>query len=626
MNEKYDHNIYIKNNEFLKKNYNNIYKYISNISRSDQDISASYSKSGLPNLSILWKGKITPLHSRYNPMEEAGSWISSVSDKISEIKNILLFGLGLGYHLERLIEQYPDKKFYIYEPNHEIFLAMLELRDIRRLLNHPNIAVLAVGDEKIIRDAFLGHIIQHITESIEIITTPIYKKLYGELFMLLQEEATNLILSYRGFLATTLFFQEEWTENIVFNLIHNLKNPHISGLKDVCKDIPAVIVGSGPSLQYDIENIRKIKKHCILISAGSSIQALLHHGIEPHIIVTMDGSDSNYRVFEDLQISHIPMIYAPTVKYKILDNKTENLIHVFFSFDKFSKYVMCAETQEPQFFSNSTVTGTAIQAAVYMGCSQVILAGQDLSYPNEQFYTEGVDHISEIRIKTVLTKADQWVNNVNGGKNKTNKKMLNTLRDVEALLTLFPGVEFINTSKNGANIKGASWCNMEKLVEEFNNITLQEDWFRQIYCSLKRYDKSRIQQIRNRLDEIIDEICKNEEELNKLDDALVELEKGVNSKSTKIIKRLEKVDKYWSKIVNKQSFEHIYGVCLQAHVTVYARFVHDIVSEKDPYKKGTLIVKHLGTLVSQIIVFNPLLKNVLQQGKARIDQNITMER
>ncbi len=68
-------------------------------------------------------------------------------------------------------------------------------------------------------------------------------------------------------------------------------------MKGAAENIPAVVVGSGPSLGMEIEALRRLKNHVCIIAAGSSIQALLKHGIEPDLIVAMDPSDKNYEVF-----------------------------------------------------------------------------------------------------------------------------------------------------------------------------------------------------------------------------------------------------------------------------------------------------------------------------------------
>jgi hypothetical protein len=69
------------------------------------------------------------------------------------------------------------------------------------------------------------------------------------------------------------------------------------------------------------------------------------------------------------------------------------LMHAFFDIDHLTHYLMKLTETDPIFASSATVTGTAIQAAVHLGCKEIIFIGQDFSYPNNQYYTEGVAHV-----------------------------------------------------------------------------------------------------------------------------------------------------------------------------------------------------------------------------------------
>ena len=65
--------------------------------------------------------------------------------------------------------------------------------------------------------------------------------------------------------------------------------------------------------------LKKLKKHALIIAAGSSTQALLKNGITPHLIISMDGSEPNYRAFKNLNLKGVPLLFSPIIKYKILD-------------------------------------------------------------------------------------------------------------------------------------------------------------------------------------------------------------------------------------------------------------------------------------------------------------------
>jgi hypothetical protein len=433
------------------------------------------------------------------------------------------------------------------------------------------------------------------------------------------QKATEAVISFRGNFATYYHFQQEWSENLLFNLVHHLKGSSISELKDCCKEIPALIVGSGPSLQEDIHMLHDLKEHCLLIAAGSSIQALLHHGIEPHLIVSMDGGEANFAVFRDLEIEHIPLLYAPIIKYKILDHKKSLLLHVFLNIDPVTPFILGQEQPDPKFLSTATVTGTAIQAASYLGCTKIILMGQDLSYPNHQFYAQGVDHIAEEVIQRNLSAATLEVDNVSGGRNKTTKKMLNTLRDMETLLKLFPQVEFINTSKHGANIKGTRFLPLESIIDELKMSHFHAHEFLQTISELTSgIDEERTQSVIHKLNQAASDIKEIEQHLNELEKAFRQIEHPATSMQSLILTRLKKIDQKWTAVTEYDIFKKLYVTAMNAHFSIYMRHVPNIVAEQDPVKKAGLIRTHLGRLVAAMKLYTNELNKLIPQAIERI--------
>src|SRR5690606_30190597 len=131
--------------------------------------------------------------------------------------------------------------------------------------------------------------------------------------------------------------------------------------------IPAVVVGSGPSLAMDIEKLKQLRDRVIIIAAGSSIQILLAHGLIPHLVVSMDAGEANRRVFAKIDISEIPFLYIPTIKHtSIKSEDSPYLMHAYFDIDSLSRYVMGITNEDVVFSSTATVTSTALQAAAYL--------------------------------------------------------------------------------------------------------------------------------------------------------------------------------------------------------------------------------------------------------------------
>src|SRR5690606_10012950 len=108
----------------------------------------------------------------------------------------------------------------------------------------------------------------------KVLIPPSYGRAYPEEIKAFQKEMQTAILRYRGNMHTFLAFREEWPENILLNMARNVSSTPIYKLQNAAKDVPVVIVGSGPSLDLDKEYLRDVAERALIFAAGSSIQAL----------------------------------------------------------------------------------------------------------------------------------------------------------------------------------------------------------------------------------------------------------------------------------------------------------------------------------------------------------------
>jgi hypothetical protein len=592
---------------FLRKEYPLIYNEVRGRTCNREKIKIEETRNGHPNLVIQIKDQGLRIYSKYDPYLEVNRWLDQLESEIAEKQQVLLFGLGLGYHLEGLLERYPDKLFYIIEPDMEVFLALIETRDMEPILRHKNIASLSVGSDSAIFYSTINIILDHVRSSFSFVIMPFYERNYITDIKKLKTIASEVLLTYRGNLATYLMTAEKWMENIIRNYPRVLASSDLSILKDKFADIPAIIVGSGPSLKEDIETIRKLQPHCIVISAGTSLQALSKNGIAPDLSVSIDGNYSNYIAFKDIDMENIPLLFSGTVHHSILNKEHLNTLYVSISLDTVTSYLHPDSQSIPSVYTTASVTGTAIQAAAYMGCNPIVLAGQDMSYPNDTYYTEGVVHLSNEQLGRIITNANETVENVSGGFNKTTKAMLNTLQDLQNVIQLFPDRTFINTSRYGAKIKGTTFQFMEdwgKTIQ--SNTIIPQDTILQMVRSHSMNDtKKRMEKGIAKLNSFISELKEYEDLFAKISDQLNKLQQA---NSTRIVEPLlNSVNALWEKILSNKVFDHVYDLSVHHQIMIYTRQIHVIANEKDILKKSHLIVEHLGKIIEALKQINPKL-------------------
>lgn len=608
-------NIINKNKDFIAKHYSNLNSVLID---SDSALPYQYfeSRNGSPNVMVEYDGDWREIYSKYNPQREAEMWLKSVMNRIEASTHILLIGFGLGYHLKVLLDHFPSKKLYIYEPDIKLFSLATKVIDLSTVLSNENILALAVGDDETTQYELIRTIANHVTGSFIELTIPFYSQRYLETISMLRENSKILIRGIRANLLTLTNFSKLWVNNIFENFDKIIHTPSLSQLKDKCADIPAVIVGSGPSLHYDIEILKQLKNKVLIIAAGTSTQALLHAGIEPDLIVSIDGGEANFRAFSNIDTKEIPFIFGSFIHPKILKDEHQCLIHLLLEVDKITPSYFIQKDVEPIFNSTYSVTGTCIQVAAYLGCKTIAFTGQDLSYPDKQYYAHGVNHTNPDSRKLIIQGATELVKNVQGSNNPTTNGMYVTLKDIEFNLTGFPDIRFINSSQNGAIIRGTEYlplnqCEFERFPERSNN------WFANLFQSCQPPNKKEREEAFKRIVQDKQNFQIFKKNIKTLRDNIASLTEANPSKRKKL---LVQINQKWMAVCSMKLFKTIISSGLDASISNYMRHVPNIVNEKDEAKKCELICEHLGALVEQIAAYIPAVEYNITQCIQRIQK------
>lgn len=615
-------NVLERNLSVLQSTYPNLYTAVTAHSVDTNSVEVVKSHSNEVTIKVIKAdGSTSYLHSRYNPIEEAVRWCDSLESNIFDTEDLFVYGMGLGYHIEELMKRYPHKRFYIYEPEPAIFIKAIESRDLEGILLHPNLIVLGVGREEFIQEQMITSVIDVITSSYKIVSLNGYERIYSDEMQVFNRLCKKEINRYRSNLATYVVFGEDWVKNITFNMPKNIASFSVEKLKDALKDQPVLIVGSGPSADLDKEALQHLSSKVFTIAAGSSVQFLFSIGICPDLIVTLDGSEKNYQVFSGLQYSDIPLLYGTYVHHKIIENKRKALFHVAIAEDTLTGYLL-NEQDAPTFASACSVTGTAIQAAVYMGASHVIFVGQDFSYPNNKLYANKVDHFTDEEITDYLEAVTELeVPNVCGGTNPTSIPMMVTLESIEELISFFNSkIQFINTSKIGAHIKGTEHKPIEYLLDkhpEWNKTDGSLFIKTPHNSSCVENGKVALEKMRDLLEQLVK--CNSAlEEINEYCRQVL----SIDTTSEAFDMYIGTIEQKWSHLVNKPVFTHIYSAILQHQLVIFRRYIPKIVSEKDEHKRGRLLVKHLIPVTSNMQEVTPRLIEYFRAGINKVEKCI----
>ncbi|PIC88554.1 hypothetical protein CSV71_14290 [Sporosarcina sp. P21c] len=460
---------------------------LNKMSQMDQQESSGQviieqAKTGVPTIKIVQEGKTQYLQSKYDPQKEAERFAGKFTDE--PINYVLFVGVGTAYHIEAFVESHPDTKFAIYEPNEEVLHAYLSNFRLDKLPVR-NLLKIFTGTEQEQVTLKVQQLLAKSNNVLKIITLPVYEKMYGEQINGILENALEAIKNKHSSLATNVAFQKRWTINSIKNFPTVLQTPNI--LHDIDRSAfegkPAIIVAAGPSLNEEFENLRYIKEHGLayIFSVGSAINALIEQGIYPDAACTYDPKETNYVVIEKIKeknISNIPLIFGTSVGYETLENYPGKMLHMITNQDTVTPAYLNHPSEISVVIDAPSIAVITYQLLAQLGCSQIILAGQNLAYQNNKRYAQGIDYSF---VSNELNEKEQeesiTIKNVYGEDVQTNDSFNSMRMQLEMYIIQTPLITVINTTKGGAHIEGTKFVELEQLIDGLESEIVKKDWF-----------------------------------------------------------------------------------------------------------------------------------------------------
>lgn len=559
------------------------------------------------------------IHLFQEPFEKDTAWLNAVEGSIGDGKIIFVYGFERGLSIADLLELYPNHWLFVYEPDEQLFRKAVTEYDLSLLLGHPNLYWLSVGDSQL-------NMMFHMLSSymIEDLVFIALRKYLSDDMDMLREVKKKFQDYHQTFLVdkyTENRFREEWTRNFLYHLSDVLYTPSIERLFYALEGATVVVVSSGPSLQEDIEWLKKLRPHVLIISAGSSIQALVKHGVRPHLAVIMDGHPVNKKIFASSVTREQPLLFTSSSYYEISDQNCAEKIHSIMKSDDVSQYFFGLSQEELFISPTETVAGTAIQAAACLGAKRIILAGQDLSFPDNKFYADGIEHFATETTDKKVQEAPKKVLNVKGTYNTTDGSFSLMKDGLENLITALPKIEFVNSSRNGAVIEGAPFKPMEEIFEWLASETVSPDAIADLINKKNlAVDMNKVQDVRDKLIVTLEDFSNVRSEIVAIQKLMNKLREFSRTKPAKAQNMVESIEQMWGLIANREWFSPIFESIMPIEIARFDQMLPVIVTEHQLTRKSDLIYEHLGKLLQDITAQIPILEEMFSESIRRLDK------
>ena len=420
-------------------------------------------------ISGVWKG--ISLHSRIDPRREAERAVKEGIPPDSE--GIVVFGFGLGYHLEAILSLFPRSTVWVVEPNPSLFQAALELRNCGWLLVHPRVHLLLGTD---------GNGIDHLIHSIEEIRFAIYRfrpslEHYTEFYQELERRLQRVSSRRQVNLNTLARFGKLWVRNLSRNL--HLLSIHggIEILRGRFASFPALVIAAGPSLDEVLPYLETLREKFLLIAVDTSYQACIRSGVEPDFVVVMDPQYWNTRHLDRVTGKTSRLVSEPST-HPMIFRKFAGKTFLAGSLFPLGRYLEEKIGKRVPLGAGGSVATSAWDLARVLGCNPIVMAGLDLAFPNKRTHCKG--SFFEERVFSLCTRLDPeelhffrylqdatpiWRPSNDGRTVLTDQRML-VYRDwFEIQGTLHRGIQTLTLSRSGLKIEGVELTTLQEILE-----------------------------------------------------------------------------------------------------------------------------------------------------------------
>ena len=268
--------------------------------KKPQQFAASISRTG--TLTYEHERQLTKFYDKR--IENVGSEHSaSLKATLEQLDFISLIGIGLGYHIEELVQRTKIKHLFIWEPDKEVFYCAMHTLDFQAIyshcVDHSGEVTIQIGGNE---NQFVNKIKKLLKKNGAFNMSRLF--MYRHYHSVATDNGFKTLtqLCYR-LLSGFGFFEDEimsisHTLTAVKHKFPLLKAPAL--FNNNLSEMPVFIIGNGPSLDLHLEFIKNNQENAIIFTCGTALKAVLDAGIIPDFHVEMERQAATYEWIDNV--------------------------------------------------------------------------------------------------------------------------------------------------------------------------------------------------------------------------------------------------------------------------------------------------------------------------------------
>lgn len=582
------------------------YLYEGKITDIFQDVSAKNEKI----MGVRKENHDYYLNSRYDSQAGINRWLQVYkSDK--EYGIAIVIGMANLAYIRAMRKEYPNVRLLVYEPDKYLWGEVLLNIDFSDVLADPMVNIVVGQIGKLYLKELMSHLVDYANyKYVQTMISPNYDKIYPAECEAIRELVYHAIEETLVDKNTMCKYNECFTHNRCSNFYDSLWQYNAGDIKELFADIdfdkvPAILVAAGPSLDKNIEQLKRVRGKAFIVAVDAAIRVLVKHDIMPDMTVTIDPRKANHYLYQDERIRKIPVLISfnavtSTVMthqgkrfYFYVDYPVVNQI-----WGKYGKHYIRIETA-------GSVANDAFSFIYHMGFKNIILIGQDLAYTDDKIHSQDSYEINVRNNDANKRKELYVIKDIYGNDVKTDYAMDIYRRWFENQLILHKELEVIDATEGGAKIEGTKIMSLQEAIDTKCKSEEIIDFTEKINQAQRVYTKEEREEIQEYLKKVTEDmkgdIPKKLEEAKRAYLKLLELNtkrKYESKEFEKILKKIEEYNKWMTDTVEvdmlsmyaaRDGFDVMEGIFAN-HDDMYEniRTIADSgIKMVDSYKNGT---------------------------------------
>ena len=255
-------------------------------SAADPRIVAMAARSGTVVPGVRSAAGMVPLHSLYDPRQEALRLAASVQGAGFLVVN----GLGAGLHAEALLQNPDVQGLVIIERSAGVLRSLFAMASFVPLLDDPRVTICAGLAS--IRENLLAAWQPAVMGGMRTVLLRPWCELEKDFFDAAAAEVQRAIELVRRDYSVQSHFGKRWASNILWNLARVETAP-----RGNVRIASAAVTAAGPSLELQLPRLAARRGQVYLVATDTSLPALTRSGIRPDAVLSIDCQNHGYHHF-----------------------------------------------------------------------------------------------------------------------------------------------------------------------------------------------------------------------------------------------------------------------------------------------------------------------------------------